>query len=152
MRRGILILALLTICALLSACASTSAASEATAPTAAPLTVDLDLTRLSATVLYSQVYNMMSEPDSYLGKVIKMAGYYSPYNDVERGVVYHACVIPDAMACCAQGIEFVWRGDHKWPDDYPAEGTDLDVTGRLESYIEDGYMYLHLVDAEVVWG
>ena len=36
-----------------------------------------------------------------------------------RAVVYHACVIPDATACCAQGIEFTLAGDHRWPDDYP---------------------------------
>ena len=81
----------------------------------------------------------------------KMAGYYSAYEDKERGVVYHACVIPDATACCAQGIEFIWRGEHSWPADYPDEGTDIVVTGRLESYLEDGYMYLHLVDSEVKW-
>ena len=81
----------------------------------------------------------------------KMAGYYSAYEDKERGVVYHACLIPDATACCAQGIEFIWRGEHSRPADYPDEGTDIVVTGRLESYLEDGYMYLHLVDSEVKW-
>ena len=67
-----------------------------------------------------------------------MAGYYSAYEDKERGVVYHACLIPDATACCAQGIEFIWRGKHSRPADYPDEGTDIVVTGRLESYLEDG--------------
>nr|MCR4877168.1 hypothetical protein [Clostridiales bacterium] len=65
-------------------------------------------------------------------------------------VVYHACVVPDATACCAQGIEFVWGGEHTWPDDYPEGGTDIIVTGRLEAYDEDGQMYLHLVDAELM--
>ena len=112
---------------------------------------DLDLSKPSGTIVYSQVYNMMAEPDAYLGQVIKMAGYYSAYEDKERGVVYHACVIPDATACCAQGIEFIWNGEHSWPADYPDEGTDIVVTGRLESYLEDGYMYLHLGDSEVKW-
>ena len=61
--------------------------------------------------------------------------------------MYHACIIPDATACCAQGIEFVWEGDHVWPDDYPEEGADIIVTGRLETYDENGFTYLHLVDA-----
>lgn len=33
---------------------------------------------------------------------------------------------------------------------YPDEETDIIVTGRLESYLEDGYQYLHLVDAELL--
>lgn len=135
---------------LLTGCA-VSSADEGTATAKEPLIVDLDLSNLSGTFVYSQVYNMMYEPDAYIGKVIKMAGYYSAYEDTERGIVYHACVIPDATACCAQGIEFVWGGEHTWPDDYPEEGTDIVVTGRLETYEKDGYMYLHLVDAELAW-
>ena len=133
--------------ALLTACAASHA--DPALP-ARPLTVDLELSRMSSTVVYSQVYNMMVEPDLYLGKVIRIAGYYSPYEDTERGVVYHACVIPDATACCAQGIEFIRSGEYRWPDEYPAEGEDIVVTGRLTSYLEDGITYLTLADAEMV--
>lgn len=150
MKKGILVIMLCLICAFLTACAPSAADTGAAVPTAAPLAVDLDLSKLSGTVVYSQVNNMMYEPETYTGKVIRMAGYYSAYVDTERGVVYHACVIPDATACCAQGIEFIWGGEHQWPDDYPEEGTDILVTGRLETYEEDGYQYLHLVDAEVM--
>ena len=31
------------------------------------------------------------------------------------------------------------------------EGTDITVTGRLEIYEKNGFSYLHLVDAEVLW-
>ena len=151
MKKTMLLLMLCLISVVLAGCAASSADTAAPAATPEPLVVDLDLSRLSGTVVYSQVYNMMYEPDSYLGKVIKMSGYYSVYEDAERGVVYHACIIPDATACCAQGIEFIWAGEHAWPDEYPAEGTDIVVTGRFATYEEDGYMYLHLVDAELVW-
>ena len=112
--------------------------------------VDLDLSAMSGTVVYAQVYNMMVEPEAWLGKMIRMAGYYNYYDDQEHGMVYHACIIPDATACCAQGIEFVWAGEHAWPDEYPEIGTDIVITGRLEMYEEDGSKYLHLVDAELV--
>lgn len=36
--------------------------------------VDLDLTQLSSTVVYSEVYNMLITPDDYKGKIIKMKG------------------------------------------------------------------------------
>lgn len=136
---------------LLLSCAVSGADEAAPAPEAAPMVIDLDLSGMSGTIVYSQIYNMMVEPEAYLGKVIRIAGYYSAFEDTERNIVYHACVVPDATACCAQGIEFIWAGEHAWPEDYPEETTDITVTGRLEMYEEDGIDYLHLVDSEVVW-
>ena len=115
------------------------------------IAVDLDLSVMSGTIVYAQVYNLMYEYETWLGKTIRIAGYYSAFEDTNRGVVYHACVIPDATACCAQGIEFIWAGEHDWPDEYPEEGTQIVVTGCLDVYEEDGYLYLHLVDAELEW-
>ena len=85
------------------------------------------------------------------GSPIRMAGYYSAYEDTERGIVYHACVIPDATACCMQGIEFVRAGDPGGKEAYGEEGATVTVTGRLESYLDAGITYLHLVDSDVVW-
>ena len=149
-RLTILCALLLCAAALFCGCAASSADSLPEA-TAAPLQVDLDLSRLSGTVVYSQVYNMMVDPDAYVGMVIRAAGYYGYYQDEERGVLYHACIIPDATACCVQGLEFVLAGDPVWPDEYPAPGTDIVVTGRMETYEEDGLLYMHLVDAELTW-
>ena len=143
-RRMILLLLAAGLCAL-----SFSGGAEAPAAGEQPV-VDLDLSRMSGTVVYAQVYNMMCDPDSYLGKVIRMAGYYNYFDDQASGIVYHACVVPDATACCAQGTEFIWAGEHAWPDDYPEIGTDIIVTGRLEMYEENGAKYLHLVNAELI--
>lgn len=139
-----LIAVILSVCFLMGAGAEKANLAE-------PLVIDLDLSNMSGTVVYAQVYNMMCDPDSYLGKVIRMAGYYNYFDDQAHGIVYHACIVPDATACCAQGIEFVWAGEHLWPDEYPEIGTDIIVTGRLELYEEDGMKYLHLVDAELTW-
>ena len=38
--------------------------------------VDVDLTRLSSTMVYSEVYNMMNAPGDYIGKTIKMTGQF----------------------------------------------------------------------------
>ena len=151
MKKAAMILLLCLIGCVLAGCAASTADANTPAATPEPLVVDLDLSKLSGTVVYAQVYNLTVDYESWLGKVIKMSGYYSAYADTERNMVYHACVIPDATACCAQGIEFIWAGEHTWPDEYPEEGTDITVTGRLAVYEEDGYMYLHLVDAELVW-
>lgn len=144
-----------TICILL-VCLFASTALTASFAEADPLTyaekdIQLDLAGMSGTVVYSMIYNMMTDPSQYIGKVIRIKGYYSALEYPEYNIVYHSCVIPDATACCAQGLEFVWTGEHRYPDDYPEPGTDMTVTGRLESYMEGQYMYLHLVNAEVDW-
>lgn len=62
--------------------------------------IDIDLTSLSSTMVYSEVYNMMYEPDSYIGKTIRMDGIYTAYHDESSGNNYFACIIQDATACC----------------------------------------------------
>ena len=133
-----------------------------TAPAAAPVElpsvstdedhpVDLDLTQISGTVVYSQVYDMMMNPNSYLGQKIKMKGNFSYFQDPETKQEYFATIIADATACCAQGIEFVWKGNHAYPQDYPPLDTEITVTGTFSTYNEGGYMYVQLVDADVNW-
>ena len=151
MKNRIPVLALCVLMILTMTCPVSGAEMQDSSPTPEPPVIDLDLSVLSGTVVYAQVYNMMYEPDTWLGKIIRMAGYYNYFDDQEHGIVYHACVVPDATACCAQGIEFIWYGEHQWPEDYPEIGTDIVVTGRLEIYEEDGRKYLHLVDSDVQW-
>ena len=146
MKKIIRMFVLCLAAAVLISCAAGGSGAE----TAETVQVDLDLSVLSGTVVYAQVYNMMYDPDPFLGKVIRMSGYYNYFDDQANGVVYHACIIPDATACCAQGIEFVRAGDHAWPDDYPEIGDRIMITGRLEIYEDQGTRYLHLVDAEMV--
>lgn len=138
----LLIFALL-FCLLLSGAAAAQAS--------IPIQIDLDMSLMSGTVAYAQVYQMMYEPEAYLGKIIRVTGFFDAFEDRETGIVYTSCVIPDAAACCAQGLEFIWAGDHPWPEAYPEPGASLTVTGRFETYIEDNWMYLRLADAEVEW-
>ena len=114
---------------------------------------DVDLTKLSSTMIYSEVYNMMSEPDTYVGKSVRMSGQFTLFEatDTDGNPIpdqtYFACIIADATACCSQGLEFVLAGEHTYPDDYPELGDDIVVSGTFETYDEDGYIYCHLVDA-----
>ncbi len=109
--------------------------------------VDVDLTALSSTMVYAEVYNMMTDPDAYMGKTIKMSGqYYSSYFE-ETEQYYFFVVISDATACCQQGIEFIWNGEHTYPEDYPEDGTEVEVTGVFGSYQElDQTYYCLTVD------
>ena len=41
---------------------------------------DIDLTRMSGTMVYAQVNQMVMSPKKYIGKHIKMKGIFSSYN------------------------------------------------------------------------
>jgi len=132
----------------LSACGDSSEESTGSAgdngnSSVAVQSVDLDLTQLSSTMVYSEVYNIMMDPESYVGKIIRMDGqclsaYYDPTEST-----YYSIVIQDATACCAQGIEYVLSEGVE----YPADDTTATVVGRFEPYEEDGTTWYHLVDA-----
>jgi hypothetical protein len=109
--------------------------------------VDVDLTKLSATMVYTEVYNMMCLPEDYIGKKIRMKGIYAIYLGAEEGKLYHACIITDATACCAQGIEFELTDDYRYPDDYPEENTEICVSGTFDTYQEGEMTYCTLRNA-----
>ena len=94
------------------------------------------------------------DPDTYAGKKIRMKGFYYAAYYEPTDTYYHYGVIQDALACCQQGLEFVWGdGSHVYPDEYPAEETEIYVTGTFETYQEEGdlNLYCHLKDAKVCW-
>lgn len=110
----------------------------------------VDLTTMSSTMIYAEVFSMTRFPEDYLGKTITMRGQFTVYGNTKSGKPYFAVVIADATACCSQGIEFVLAGEHTYPDDYPKEGEEITVTGQYQSYEESGGVYYHLADAEIV--
>lgn len=110
--------------------------------------IDVDLNNLNANVVYSQVFLMMTEPDKFIGKRIRMSGQFNVYAAEEgnpNGVTeYYAIIIADAQACCQQGIEFVWPG-HTYPEGFPEVKSNASVTGIFEVYEENGKKYCRLV-------
>ena len=69
-------------------------------------------------------------------------------------IVYYVCIVQDATACCAQGLEFALSENRVYPDDYPDPGSEITVIGTFDTYSEevDGntYKYLVLKDARLV--
>ncbi len=111
--------------------------------------IDVDLSVLSSTMVYSEVYNMMTNPNDYIGKTVKMSGNFSVFEDVNTGKRYFSVLIADATACCSQGIEFVLGSDKKYPEDYPQIEDEITVIGKFQTYEEDGNKYCTLVDAVI---
>ena len=120
----------------------TTATSDST--TRDPSKIDLDLTKMSATMIYSTIFDMLIMPEDYIDKNIKVSGWFETYTDPESGEVYYAVVVPDATACCQQGLEFVWPGDHKYPEDFPEIKQDITVTGFYKLIENDGITYNYL--------
>ena len=138
----ILAMIMLTLCS----CDNTQQTEQSPPASEKAEVVDLDLTTLSSTMVYSEVYNIMSDPASYIGKSIKMTGMYANFTG-QDGASYPACIITDATACCQNGIEFDLTEKN-----YPSEGTQVTVLGVFDSYIDkaDGNTYYHLRDAKLI--
>ena len=112
--------------------------------------VDYDLTTMNSDMVYASVYQLMVDPETYVGKTFKMQGtYYSTFYE-PTNKYYHYVIIEDAAACCAQGLEFVWGdGSHVYPDEYPANESKVEVSGTFETYKEgeDERLYCRIVNA-----
>ena len=120
---------------------------KATETTTEAKSVDLDLTKLSSTVVYSEVYNMLITPDDYKGKIIKMKGQFNQYTDDETGKIYNTVIIPDATACCQQGLEFE-LSDKTNPNF--EQGTGITVVGTFDTYSDGEFLYCHLKNAKII--
>ena len=65
--------------------------------------------------VYSEVADMLTTPDNYIGKTVKMNGAFNIYQDEKTDQNYYACIIQDATACCSQGLEFECPGIKNFP-------------------------------------
>jgi hypothetical protein len=101
-------------------------------------------------MVYSEVYNMQTEPERYKGKTVKMSGAFSVYHDETTDQYHYACIIQDATACCSQGIEFELTDAYSYPEDYPPEGGDISVVGIFDTYEEGDYTYCTLRNAKLI--
>lgn len=104
--------------------------------------VDIDISVMSSDMVYATVYQIMSEPDAYVGKIIKIKGnHYSAFYE-PTGLTYHYALIKDATACCAQGLEFQLAQGME----YPVEDAEVIVMGTFETYEEENYLYCRIKD------
>lgn len=113
--------------------------------------IDIDLTKASKTIIYATVFNMVVEPEDFIGKWIRVKGNFRVFEDDLSDERYYAIIIPDATACCETGVEFIWQGNHIYPDDYPALEQEIIITGKFTvTEFEDGvsYFYLDVSDIE----
>jgi len=104
--------------------------------------IDVDLTQMSATMVYAEVFQMTADPQRYVGKTVRVQGQsFSMYYE-QTAQTYHSVIVADATACCQQGLEYLL------PDGaYPPDEREIAVTGVFETYEELGETYCRLGNA-----
>ena len=121
---------ILVLCMLLSftACGSGSSVGD----------VDVDLTTMSSTMVYSYVADMLANPEGYKGQLVRMDG---DSNTTHGGT--HSCIVYDALGCCTEGIEYVLPDEEA----YPADGDSITVVGTFATYTKGEGKYFVLIDS-----
>lgn len=112
--------------------------------------IDIDLTTMSGTMVYLQLYDILYKPEDYIGEIIRIKGSFAVYEDEKTGNRYYSVLVSDATACCQNGIEFVTKENLTYPDDFPELNTEITVTGTINQYNEGGFTYLHLENSSMI--
>ncbi len=107
----------------------------------------VDLTKMSSTMVYAKVFDMLVNPESYEGKQIKMRGTFTVFEYEQKRVF--TCIVQDATACCAQGLEFRLKDNPKYPENYPAPYSEITVIGTFHQYEENGLSYILLQNSRL---
>ena len=156
---------------LLSGCGKSEQQSASAAPSARPLpdsaasfveeslaqenaqsaekAIDIDLVGMNSNMIFAQVSDMVRYPEHYVGKTVRIMGQFNVFENPDLNKNYYVVMIADALACCQEGMEFVWQGEHAYPQDYPALGTEVRVTGVFATYEEGGALFCTLVDSSL---
>lgn len=155
MMKKTLLIALCAACLLLNGCGKDAATvSSGAAPakaiaenTAAPVSAaaEIDLTKMSSTMVYSYVFNMVNAPNDFIGQRFRIRGNYDEEYWDQTKLTYHI-VIADATACCAQGLEFVLTDINAA---YPQVGEEFEISGTFGTYTENGNLYIRITADQI---
>lgn len=108
----------------------------------------IDLTFMNSNAIYSEIYNMTLNPEDYVGRTVKVKGFFAIGED-ENGNTIFGCIVPDALACCQQGLGFELAEARVYPDEFPAPGTEIILEGTF-TFTENEYLVMvTLKDAEI---
>ncbi|MCR5347602.1 MAG: hypothetical protein K6E38_07480 [Fretibacterium sp.] len=115
-----------------------------------PPKADLDLTELNSMMAYTGLFNIFTDPEAYVGKMIRLRGQFDCVKDEETGEQLCGVILTDAAACCAVGLDFVLKSDYEYPRDYPRIGEEITVMGRFELYRVGEDVFARLTDSDIL--
>ena len=136
---------LLVLCLLCLPAAGCSGDSEKNGRSA-----DVDLTLLSTTMAQAEFQNISARSSDFMGKTIRVNGTYNSMFFDQTGNFYHYVIVVEGDDCCRQGFEFKLTDEDFALDDFPAQGTKIEITGVLSMYEELGMKYVYLAADEII--
>lgn len=107
-----------------------------------------DMSRMSATMAYAQLYNIFTEQEKYVGQTLRMRGQYRPMRDENGAAKYHFIMVYDNAACCELGLEFLWTPAGHYPEEYSL----IELTGVFDICNDGGekFCVLRVKDVTVL--
>ena len=148
MKKQITYLLLLSL--LLVSCSKKQPEPAATTPAPEPLKIDYDLSEMNFTMISSFFFQMLIEPENYENKTFKIKGNFQTFENPEAELPYFSVIMNDATMCCQEGIDFVWKGEHNWPADYPIEGSEISIIGKYVVTEVNGLTYNYLLVSDIL--
>lgn len=103
--------------------------------------IDIDLTKCSYTMASAIIFDMLLSQNDYLGKRIKIKGQFWANEDDSNQ--FFAVLMYDATACCQTGLTFKDK-NRRYPEDYPAQLEEIEITGIYTKEEIDGMSYAYI--------
>lgn len=103
--------------------------------------IDIDLTKCSYTMASAIIFDMLLSQNDYLGKRIKIKGQFWANEDDSNQ--FFAVLMYDATACCQTGLTFKDK-NRRYPEDYPAQLEEIEITGVYTKEEIDGMSYAYI--------
>jgi hypothetical protein len=106
--------------------------------------VDLDLTALSPFMAYAAAERVMTNPDEYLGSVIRVRGEFFNFYIPDEGEYVNFILFDDGAGCCEQGFEIRMRDNLTDTGELPKMDTLIEVVGTFTDCEERGWRTFYL--------
>ena len=92
---------------------------------------DYDFSKMNYNMATAVVFDMMVSPGDYENNSVKITGQFT--SELHEGARLYAVLMWDATGCCPTGLTVVPQKEKKYPDDFPKEGSQVTVTGKMKS-------------------
>ena len=100
--------------------------------------------RIEKTLAYSELLNMKTWPEQYVGKTRTVSGLTATQYYAVTDATYYILLVSNADGSYSESIEYLLTDGT-----YPKDGENVSVTGEFEVYYENTLPYYRLKDAHI---